>query len=72
MSGKVDIIFWEIETKLQKLFESKFSERKLLRKWFWSYLGVKKECSDHLKIVFLSSKVETVFWESKAKPSKTI
>ena len=37
-SDEVITIFWESEGKHQKLVESKFGQRKLLRKWFWSYL----------------------------------
>ena len=46
--------FWESEAKHQKLFNSKFGHRKLLRKWFWSYLELKNECSEHFNRAFFS------------------
>ena len=49
LSNEVETIFWESEAKHSKLFESKFDHRKLLIKWFWSYLELKNECSERLK-----------------------
>ena len=40
------------EAKPSKPFKSKFGNRKLLRKSFWNYLELKKECSDRLKSAF--------------------
>ena len=84
LSGKAETFFWEIEAKHWKLFKSKFGHKKLLRKWFWSYLELKSECSERLKSasfnvwkVLLSSfsklltgEVESLSWESEAKRSK--
>ena len=42
------------EEKYQKLSQSKFGHRKLLRKWFWSYCELKNECSERLKRAFFS------------------
>ena len=52
--NEVEIIFRESEAKLSKLFKSKFGYKKLLRKWFWSYLEPKKECTERLKRAFSS------------------
>ena len=49
LSDKVEIIFWENEAKHSKLFKSKFGHKKLLRKWFWSYLELKDKGSERLK-----------------------
>ena len=46
--------FWEIEAKRSTLFKSKFGYMELLRNWFWSYLELKNECSEHLKRSFFS------------------
>ena len=54
LSDEVETIFWESEAKLLKLFKSKFGHRKLLRKWFRSYLELKNECCEHLKRAFFS------------------
>ena len=54
LSNEVETIFWESKAKLSKLFKSKFGHRKLLRKWFWSYLELKNECSERLKRAFFS------------------
>ena len=72
-SEKVETIFWESEAKHQKLFKS-IGHRKLFRKRFLRYLELKNECSECLKRAFsvfcksLSVEVETIFWESQAKP----
>ena len=52
LSDEVETIFKESEAKLSKLFKSKFGHRKLLRKWFSSYLELKNECSECLESVF--------------------
>ena len=43
LSDEVEIVFWENEAKHSIVFKSKFGHRKLVRKWFWSYLEVKNE-----------------------------
>ena len=78
LSDEVETIFWESEAKRSELFKSKFGHRKLLRKWFWSYLEPKKKKNilsvwkEHFSVfcTFLSDEVETVFWESEAKRLK--
>ena len=59
-------IFWKSEAKHQKLFKSKFGYKKLLRKWFWSYLDLKNECSERLKKAFF--RLFAIFWVTKSKP----
>ena len=72
------LVFWEKDAKHYRLFKSKFGLGKLLTKWFWSYLELKSECSEHLKkaffsfFKFLSDIVEIIFLESKAKHSKLL
>ena len=66
LSDEVKTTFWENEAKGSKLFKSKFGHRKLLRKWFWSYLELKNECSEHLKKTFC--KFLQNFWVMKLKP----
>ena len=46
---EVETVFWESEAKSGKLFKLWFGHRKLLRKWFWSYLELKNESSECLK-----------------------
>ena len=76
LSDEVKTILWESEGKRSKLFKSKFCRRKLLRKWFRSYLELKNKCSERLKKAFsvfwkfLSDEVKTIFWESEGKRSK--
>ena len=76
LRGEVKTTFWETEATLSKLFKWKFSQRKLLRKMFSSYLDLKSECCECLKRAFtifckfLGVKVKTFFWESEAKRSK--
>ena len=58
LSDEVETIFWESEAKRSELFKSKFGHRKLLRKWFWSYLELKNQCCERLKrayFVFLAN-----------------
>ena len=45
LSDEVETVSWESETKYWKLFKSESGHSNLLRKWFWSYLQLKKECS---------------------------
>ena len=66
LRDEVETASWESETKHQKLFKSKFYHMKLLRKWFWSYLELKNECSERLKTVFFSYFAN--FWVTKLKP----
>ena len=54
LSDEVETIFWESQAKRSRLFKSKFGQRKLLRKWFRSYLELKNECSERLKLPFFS------------------
>ena len=54
-SDEVETILRKSEPKRSKLFKSKFGHRKLLRKWVWSYLKLKNECSEHLKRAFFIS-----------------
>ena len=70
--GEVETIFWESEAKHSKLFKSEFGHRKLLRKWFWSYLDLKNDCSQRLKRVFFSffpnfwvTKLKTFSWKGR-------
>ena len=53
LNEEVEILFWESEAKRSKLFKSTFGQRTLLRKWFWSYLELKNECSERFKRAFL-------------------
>ena len=54
LSEEVETIFRESEAKHSKLFLSKFGHRKLLRKYFWSYLELKNEYFERLKRAFSS------------------
>ena len=58
LSDEVETASLESESKLQKLFKSKFYHMKLLRKW--SYLDLKNECSERLN--------RANFWVTKLKP----
>lgn len=68
----------ESKPKHQKLIKSKFRNRNLLRKWFWSFDELKNKYCGRLKIVlfifwtFLSNEVETTFWEREAMCSNVI
>ena len=51
------------------------SHKKLIRKWFWSDLEIKNECSEYLKksfsfLQFSSDEIDTTFWESEARHQK--
>ena len=63
LSYDVETIFRESEAKRPKLFKSKIGRRKFLRKWFWSYLELKNECSDRLKKAFFNV-LEIFEWRS--------
>ena len=63
LSDKVEIILWEGEAKRSRLFKSKFRYRKLVRKWFWSYLERKNECFERLKRAFFSF-LQIFHWRS--------
>ena len=65
-SGINHTVFWENEAKRSTVFKSKFGHWKLLRKWFWSYLELKNECSEHSKRAF--SRAFANFWATKLKP----
>ena len=54
LSDEFETIFWKSEGKNSKLFQSKFSHKKLLRKWFWSYLELRKECCEPVERAFYS------------------
>ena len=62
-SDEVETIFWESEANCLKMFQSKFGHRKLVRKWLWSYLDLKNQCSDRLKRAFFSF-VQILEWRS--------
>ena len=51
---EVETVFWETEAKRSKLFKSKFGHRELVKKWFWSYLELKNEWFEHLKMALFS------------------
>ena len=57
LSYEVETIFRESEAKHLRLFKSKFGHKKLIRKWFWSYLELKNECCERLKRAFFK------FWQ---------
>ena len=73
LGDQVETIFWKTQAKRPKLFKSKVGHRKLLGKWFWSHLHLKKECYERLKRSFFSfctffcDEVETIFWESETE-----
>ena len=49
LRDEIKTIFWESGGKRWKLFNSKFGHRKILKKWFWSYLELKNESFECLK-----------------------
>ena len=63
---EVEAIFWESEAKHAKPFKTKFGHRKVLTKWFWSYLELRNECCDRLKRAFFSFFANC--WATKLKP----
>ena len=66
LSDKFGTILWESEGKRSRLFKSDFRYRKLVRKWFWSYLEFKSGCSERLKRAFL--RFFKNFWVTTLKP----
>ena len=62
-SDELETIFWKSEAKSSKLFKSKFGHQNLLRKWFWSNLELKNECSECLKKTF-SNFLQVFQWRS--------
>ena len=68
LSDEVETIFWEIEPKCSKVFQSKFGYRKLPRKWFWRYLKLKNKGSERLKRAFSSffASFRVTNWESSS------
>ena len=48
LSGEVETVFWESDTKLCRPSKFKTGHRNLFRKWFWSNLQIKNEYSEHL------------------------
>ena len=77
LSDEVEIIYWESEAKRSEKFKSKFGQRKLLRKRFWSYLELKNECWECLKRAFFSfleilrDEFDTAFWGKRDNSTKT-
>ena len=63
LSEEAETAFWKKEARRSTLFKSKFSHRKLLRKWFWSYLKLENECFECLKGAFLSF-LQSFEWRS--------
>ena len=63
LSHEVEINFWESDGKRWNIFQSKSCHSTLPRKWFWSYLELKNECSEHLKRPF-SSFLQNFEWRS--------
>ena len=63
LSDEGESAFWEKEAKRSTLFTSKFSHRKLLSRWFWSYIKLENECFERLKRAFLSF-LQSFEWRS--------
>ena len=70
LSDEVETVFSEKEAKHLIIFKSKVGHRKLLRKWFWSYLDLKNECSEHLKWSFFSFLQIFEWWGQNHFPGK--
>ena len=70
--------FWESEAKRSKLFTSKFGQRKLLQKWYWSYFSSKANVlsfwKEYLSVCckFLSEEVETIFGKVTQSVQKSL
>ena len=64
LSDEVETVFWEIEAKRSKLFQSKIDHRKLLRTWFCCCLELKNECSELLKRAILNF-LEIFEWQRR-------
>ena len=75
---EIESAFWENEVNRSKLFKAKVGHRKNLRKWFWSYLEVKKmnvlsilwTFEDELLKRKTFDEIESVFWQNNAKRLK--
>ena len=65
LRDEVKTVFWERKTEPLLSFKFKFGHRKLLRKQFWYYLGMKNESSEHWKSAFF--RVFLYFWLRKLK-----
>ena len=63
LSDEMKTASWENKAKCQNLFKLKLDHSKLLRKWFWNYLELKNECSQHLKRTFFRF-LQTFEWRS--------
>ena len=50
LRDKVETIVKESKSEPPKWFHFKICQRKYFRNWFWSYLEVKNECSERLKM----------------------
>ena len=80
MRDEVETVFKVSKSEPPKWFHFKICQRKYFRNWFWSYLEVKNECSERLKMdiyvyifsfcTFFSEQVENVLAESRAKYTK--
>ena len=76
LSDEFETLFWKSEGKHSKLFQSNFSRKKLLKKWFRSYLELKRNIvslwKGHFTVFckFLRDEVEITFRESEAKRPK--
>ena len=74
LSDEFETLFWKSEGKHSKLFQSNFSRKKLLKKWFRSYLELKKEYCEPLERAFYSF-LQVSAWRSwnhfQGKWSKT-
>ena len=77
LRDEVKSIFWESKAKRSKLFKSKSGAGKLLRKYFWTDLDVKKpmfwafeKVTFQVFFKFLSEEVGNIFWKSEAKRPK--
>ena len=64
LSDKVETVFCKNEAERSEVFKSKFDQRKLLRKWFWSYLELKNEFSERLKRGLLKKFLQIFEWRS--------
>ena len=65
LSEEVKTLFWKSEKESSRPFKFKIARRMVFRKWFWSDLEIKNECSEHLESKF---PVFGKFWVTKLKP----
>ena len=78
LSDEVETIFWEGKAKRSKLFKWNLDHRKVVKKWFWSYLEHQNEYCERLKRAFFRFLVvfECRSWNhflgKWGKPYKTI